>query len=445
MGDGASRCVPRKVDVCVSRRIDPARTAFMRNRRTPTRRTRVDQEVTGPPVVEWDEYVPPGRPPLPEIWPWLLLLLLLVIGGLLAAYFLTRDDTNQSSASAVTIPALVGLKQSNVVRQLDERGLVPQLATGPSKFPAGTVFAQDPGAGTHVNRGSLVKLSISSAAQTSVPNVVGTKTSAAVSRLKAAGLQSQVITVPAKAAAGMVVKEIPAAGTRVAKASTVSLRVSKGETTVPDVRGQPASDAKAATANGRPRAGGVHGAERSAKGDGDRAEAAKQESGSRLEGANQCFDRLGLLVPHDHERPAGDVHVPDGQAAERRRPAADRRAAAIAHGGPRRPSEVRLVAEAVRPGRRPEPDDRNDGQEWIEGSDLGFPRPERDDRAGSGCGRQDQQSATSTLQNAGFQIQMIMVPASDPSQNGIVVDEQPAGGTRAPDGSTVTIYVGSSG
>ncbi len=39
----------------------------------------------------------------------------------------------------------------------------------------------------------------------------------------------------------------------------------------------------------------------------------------------------------------------------------------------------------------------------------------------------------------------IMVPPQDPSQSGIVVDEQPVGGTRAPQGSTVTIYVGSSG
>ena len=191
----------------------------MRNRRSPARRTRVDQQVAGPPVVEEDQYVPPSRPPLPEIWPWLLLLLLLVIGGLLAAYFLTRDD-EKTSASAVTVPAVVGFKQSNAVKQLDGRGLVPQLETGPSKFPAGTVFAQDPGAGTSLNRGSLVKLSVSSAAQILVPNVVGSRTSVAVSRLKAAGLQSQVTTVPAKAAAGVVVKQTPVAGTRVAKGST---------------------------------------------------------------------------------------------------------------------------------------------------------------------------------------------------------------------------------
>ena len=191
----------------------------MRNRRSPARRTRVDQQVAGPPVVGGDQYVLPSRPAPPEVWPWLLLLLLLVIGGLLAAYFLTRDD-EKSSASAVTVPAVVGVKQSNAVKQLDERGLVPQLDTGPSKFPSGTVFAQDPGAGTSLNQGSLVKLSVSSAAQILVPNVVGSRTSVAVSRLKAAGLQSQVATVPAKAAAGVVVKQTPVGGTRVAKGST---------------------------------------------------------------------------------------------------------------------------------------------------------------------------------------------------------------------------------
>ena len=195
----------------------------MRNRRSPARRTRVDQKVAGRPVVEEDQYVRSSRPPLPKIWSWLLLLFLLVIGGLLAAYFVTRgDDNKESSASAVTVPAVVGLKRSNAVKQLGERGLVPQLETGPSKFPAGTVFAQDPEAGASLNQGSLVKVSVSSAAQISVPNVVGSMTSVAVSRLKTAGLQSQVTTVPAKAAAGVVVKQTPVAGTRVAKGSTGS-------------------------------------------------------------------------------------------------------------------------------------------------------------------------------------------------------------------------------
>src|SRR5437868_11766338 len=129
IGAGATRCLPRKVDVCVSGLFELARKAAMRLRRRPARRTRVDEELAGPPVVEEEQYIPPRRPPLPEIWPWLLLLLLLVIGGLLAAYFLTRDNDHKN-ASGVTVPAVVGLKQSNAVRRLDERGLVPQLATG---------------------------------------------------------------------------------------------------------------------------------------------------------------------------------------------------------------------------------------------------------------------------------------------------------------------------
>jgi beta-lactam-binding protein with PASTA domain len=285
----------------------------MRNRRSPAGRTRVDQDVAGPPVVEEDEYAPPPRPP--EIWPWLLLLLLVVIGGLLAAYFLTRENGNKkSSASAVTVPAVVGLKQSNAIKQLDERELVPQLATGPSKFPAGTVFAQDPGAGTSLNRGSLVKVSVSSAAQISVPNVVGSSTSVAVSRLKDAGLQSQVTTVADTAAPGVVVKQTPVAGTRVAKGSTVALNVSKGEATVPDVRGQPASDAKAAlqTAGLLP----VEFKVPSAQPKGTvTAQNPLPNKTVRLEGANERFDRLGFHARHDHERHDDDGFSSDTRAA----------------------------------------------------------------------------------------------------------------------------------
>ena len=351
----------------------------MRNRRSPPRRTRVDQEVAGPPVVEEDQYVSPRRPPRTEIWPWLLLLLLIVIGGLLAAYFLTRDDdTKQSSASPVTVPAVVGLKQSNAVKQLGERGLVPQLETGPSKFPAGTVFAQDPGAGTSLNRGSLVKVSVSSAAQISVPNVVGSRTSVAVARLKDAGLQSQVTTVAATPAPGVVVKQTPVAGTRVAKGSTVALNVSKGEATVPDVRGQPASDAKAAL----------------------------QTAG---------------LVPMEFKVPSAQ---PKGTVTAQN-PLPNKKAA--------RGSKVRInvsTGSASSPGTTSSTTTGTTSATTTQVPDV--------------VG-QDQQTATSTLKDAGFKVQVTMAQASDPSQNGIVIDEQPAGGTRAPDGSTVTIHVGSSG
>jgi beta-lactam-binding protein with PASTA domain len=419
----------------------------VRNRRTPTRRTRVDQEVTGPPVVAEDESVPPRQPPLPEIWPWLLLLLLLVIGGLLAAYFLIRDKGNKkSSASAATVPALVGLKQGNAVRQLDERGLVPQLATGPSKFPAGTVFAQDPGAGAHVNQGSLVKLSISSAAQTSVPNVVGAKASVAVSRLKAAGLQSQVTTVAATAARGAVVKQSPVAGTRVAKGSTVSLRVSKGESTVPDVRGQPASDAKAAlqTAGLVPVEFKVPSAQPKGTVTAEKPLPNKKVArGSkvRINVSTGAASASGTTTSGTTTTSASQtVKVPNvvglQQTVAQRQLHSAGLGARVKYVSSQKPSG-QVVAQSPTTGTTV-----TSGSKVQISISLG---PSATTAQVPDVVGQDQQSATSTLQNAGFKVQVIMVPASDPSENGIVVDEQPSGGTRAPDGSAVTIYVGSSG
>jgi serine/threonine-protein kinase len=55
---------------------------------------------------------------------------------------------------------------------------------------------------------------------------------------------------------------------------------------------------------------------------------------------------------------------------------------------------------------------------------------------------EDEQTATSELRQAGFAVQVFDEPTTDASQDGFVVDEQPAGGTEAPQGSLVTISVG---
>lgn len=415
-------------------------------RERPARRTRVDQSVGGPPVVEEDQYVPPRRPPLPQIWPWLLLLLLLVIGGLLAAYFLTRDnDHKKGSASAVSVPAVVGLKQSNAVRRLDDQGLVPQLATKPSSFPAGTVFAQDPGAGAHVGRGSLVKLSVSAAAQIAVPNVVGMRTSAAVSQLKAAGLQSQVTAVPAKATPGTVVTARPVAGTKVAKGSTVSLRVSKGETTVPDVRGQPAADAKAAlqTAGLTPVEFKVPSAQPKGTVTAQKPVPNKKlprGSKVRINVSTGTASSPGVTTTGGTASASQTVRVPSvvglQQTAAQRRLHSAGLGSGVKYVSSQKPSG-QVVAENPTVGTKV----RKGSKVEISVS-LG---PGATTTQVPNVVGQDQQTAANKLQAAGFQVQVITVPTSDPSQNGTVVDEEPAGGTRAPDTSTVTIYVGSAG
>jgi beta-lactam-binding protein with PASTA domain len=388
--------------------------------------------------------VPPRRPPVPEIWPWLLLFLLLVIGGLLAAYFLARDHKHHGAGS-VAVPAVVGMKQDEAARRLNERGLVAVTTAKMSKSPAGTVLAQDPGGGTDVARHSRVTLSVAALSLAQVPDVVGSKTSAALARLRAAGLTGQVTTVSAQAAAGVVVAQSPAAGAKVAKSSTVSLKASKGPATVPDVRGQLAADAKGAL-----RTAGLVPVEFQVPGTQPKGTVTAQKplpnksvprgwkvrinvsTGSAASGGG-----TGSTTTSASQAPQ-KVTVPNVVGIQQS--AAQRRL----HDGGLRP-RVKYVP-STRPvgvvtGQNP-----GGGTEVKNGSTVLLavsrgPNPTLTvvpDVAGK-----TQQAATTTLQNAGFKVQVLTVKPANPSQRGKVVDEQPAGSTRAPEGSTVTIYVGS--
>jgi beta-lactam-binding protein with PASTA domain len=404
------------------------------------------EEPGRPPIVE-DEYVPPARPPRPNLWPWLLLLLLLVVGGLLAAYFLTRDNDDGNTnkdASAVTVPRVVGLKQNAAVRRLNDSGLTPEILAGRSRFSAGTVFAQDPRPGTEVSRRSRVRISVATVTVTRVPNVVGARTAVAVRRLRATGLKSQVTSVAAKAAAGVVVAEAPAAGENVAKGSTVSLRVSKGQATVPDVRGQLVADATAAL-----RATGLVPATFKVPGSEPKGTVTAQKPspgkkvprGSKVQinvstGSAATSTAAGTTTTTPPS--TSKVRVPNvvglQQAAAQRRLAAAGLRSRANYVSSSKPSG-QVVAQNPTAGTRAVRGSRV--RLSVSLGPSGTTSVAVPDVVG-----QTQQDAVSTLGEAGFEVQVLMVDTGDPSQSGIVVDEQPGGGSRAPQGSTVTIYVG---
>ncbi|HEX6491608.1 MAG TPA: PASTA domain-containing protein [Gaiellaceae bacterium] len=396
---------------------------------------------------------PPPPPPRPILWPALLVLLLLVVGGLLAAYFLTRDNDHHKKAArvtATTVPGLVGLKETVAVERLNRQGLTPRLLSKPSRFPSGVVFAQAPAAGTQVARHSPVTLSISAAAVTKVPNVVGAKTATALNRLRAAGLSAQVTTVTATRAPGTVVSESPLAGTRVAKGSTVSLRVSKGRTSVPDVRNQQVSTAKALlraaglvpavfhVSSALPK--GIVTAERPAPGT-KVARGSKVRinvsNGSGAQTATAPTSTTTTTAPPKARAVTVPNVVGQQQAAAQRRLHAAGLGARVLYVASSKPSGI-VVSETP-----------SAGSTLPSGSKVTIrvsvgPAGTTTKTVPNVVG-QDQQTATTTLQQAGFTVQVIPVPVSDPSQNGIVTDEQPAGGTSAPAGSVVTIYVGQAG
>jgi serine/threonine-protein kinase len=55
---------------------------------------------------------------------------------------------------------------------------------------------------------------------------------------------------------------------------------------------------------------------------------------------------------------------------------------------------------------------------------------------------EQKQTAKSDLQAAGFHVTVQTVPVADPTQDNVVQNQDPAGGSNAPKGSTVTIFVG---
>ena len=55
---------------------------------------------------------------------------------------------------------------------------------------------------------------------------------------------------------------------------------------------------------------------------------------------------------------------------------------------------------------------------------------------------QDEPTAKAILTGSGFKVKVVKQPVTDPGEQGIVVNQQPVGGTDAAAGSTVTIFVG---
>jgi beta-lactam-binding protein with PASTA domain len=54
----------------------------------------------------------------------------------------------------------------------------------------------------------------------------------------------------------------------------------------------------------------------------------------------------------------------------------------------------------------------------------------------------DVDTARSILEQSGFKVKVVKQPTSDPSQEGVVLDQSPAPNTQAKQGATVTIFVG---
>jgi len=133
---------------------------------------------------------------------------------------------NVAQTPGVDVPDVKGKSEQEANDILRFVSLQPTTAPQSSdSVPAGQVISTDPAAGTHVPRGSAVRVLVSSGpSQFDVPNTIGQTQGAATAALTNAGFNVIVNFTPAPASAGVVVSQSPAGG-KLPKGGTVTIIV----------------------------------------------------------------------------------------------------------------------------------------------------------------------------------------------------------------------------
>ncbi len=129
------------------------------------------------------------------------------------------------ASDEVTVPDLGGSDVARAARELAARGLaLGDVATKESDAESGTILAQQPKAGSTVDRGTAVDVTVAEKPSVAVPNLVELTLDEASARLAASDLEVGPVTQQAsEKPRGTVLAQQPSAGTRVAVGSRVAL------------------------------------------------------------------------------------------------------------------------------------------------------------------------------------------------------------------------------
>jgi eukaryotic-like serine/threonine-protein kinase len=258
-----------------------------------------------------------------------------------------------------------------------------------------------------------------------VPPVAGIKEPLAVDKLRAAGLVPQVARdFSNEVEKGVVIDQSPAAGEKVAPHSNVDITVSKGKetVTVPSVIGKNRDDAISTLVNAGldPRAFPV----------------ASSKAVDTVTGQDPPAGKViekGSRVRINYSSGPANVRVPSVIGLQ-----FDQASAALQGQGF---AVARRDVDSERP--KGEVVDQSPSDQAPKGSTItlsvskGPPMSTVPDVTA-----QDEDSASSTLEQSGFVVQVQRQDVQDPGLEGIVLSQSPTGGSRAKQGSTVTITVG---
>ena len=385
--------------------------------------------------------------PLPgPFWPWLLVLLILVLGGLGLAYLLSNEDDDDSLTQGRQVPSVVGLTVPAAQARLARRSLRAALRPVQSDEPVGQVVRQRPGAGDRIATRGIVTLFVSrNPALVAVPNVVGASEAAAAARLQRAGLRARGENVFARGRPGRVVRQTPTAGAEIERGRLVVVYVSRGRQTVPvpDVDGLSAADARRQLERAGLRAVIVPVAASAEPGT---VVAQNPRFGAQLPRGgtvrlNVARRRGAAPPPPGTTTPGARVTVPDVVGLREAEAAAE-----IEQAGLRADSFPVASEEAAGTVVRQSP---AAGARANRGSpvriDVSVGPTTRPLRQVPDVVGDDEGTAAERLRAAGFTVRTEDIEVTDPAQEGIVLEQSPAGGSRARSGAQVTISVGRAG
>jgi eukaryotic-like serine/threonine-protein kinase len=126
----------------------------------------------------------------------------------------------------VAVPGVVGQDEDVARGTLEDAGLKVSRQLANSTAPKGQVTAQTPTAGTSVDKGSRVTLTVSKGPEkVDVPSVVGQDKADARATLRDAGFSVNVVEQESNEAKGTVIRVSPPGGTSAVKGSTVTIYV----------------------------------------------------------------------------------------------------------------------------------------------------------------------------------------------------------------------------
>ena len=373
---------------------------------------------------------------------WVLGVALLAAVAAFLVWLTLYRHHHESSAAAVavssksSVPKVVGIRVQAARFQLHQAKLDPKVVRKAARKPKGIVVGQAPKHGASVPQGTVVTLLVSSGPPgIGMPDLTGLAAADALHALRARGLSAKLTQVASTEAAGTVIAQTPKPGKRARRGTQVVLQVAKGKASVsvPTVTGETAQQASTTLQRAGLRSTVVTVPSPQTKGT---VLAQHPAPGSKVAQGSSVRLNVSEGSPQTTTSAATTTTAPPQSGNDYRGMRLSQAVQRIVEG--RQQVIVQYVASS-QPAGVVVASTTAGSRERLQVSAGSQPNATADVPDVTG---EDASTGASDLRSAGFTVIQAQWPVSDPSKDGTVVAETPAGGQQAPGGTAIVLYVG---